>query len=265
VVPFALQPLPLGTIEPRGWLADNLELMANGLAGHLHEFYTYVSSSSWLGGTGEYSSLHEGFPYWLNGIVPLAYSLNDARIKKQISTAVDYVLTHQHEDGWLGPEEKGGGLRNLWARYPLLLGFTQLLEADWDTYAAKLLPAMRKFVSLTHSMLQNGYSGMLPQPGDKLSEEDHGWGRVRVGDMLLTIQWLYEHDEDGEQGQVLLKTMEMLRKSSLDWAEWYTPERYIFGDLNDLPDSKVKPWFAYEHGVNVAQGELLYMSLYRMF
>jgi hypothetical protein len=262
VVPFALQPLPLGTIEPRGWLADNLELMANGLAGHLHEFYSYVASSSWLGGSGEYSALHEGFPYWLNGIVPLAYSLNDARLKTQISTAVNYVLSHQYEDGWLGPEAKDSGLRNLWARYPLLLGFTQLLEADWDTYATKILPAMRKFVDLTHSMLANGGSGMLPQTGDKLSEEDHGWGRVRVGDMLLTMQWLYEHDEDGEQSRKLLETMDMLRKTSLDWAEWYTTDRYIFGDLNDLPDSRVLPWFAYEHGVNVAQGKFIYM-LYR--
>jgi hypothetical protein len=111
-------------------------------------------------------------------------------------------------------------------------------------------------------MLANGGSGMLPQTGDKLSEEDHGWGRVRVGDMLLTMQWLYEHDEDGEQSRKLLETMDMLRKTSLDWAEWYTTDRYIFGDLNDLPDSRVLPWFAYEHGVNVAQGKFIYM-LYR--
>jgi hypothetical protein len=245
----------LGTIEPRGWLADNLEAMANGLAGHLHDFYGYVKTSSWLGGTSDYSALHEAFPYWLNGIVPLAYSLNDPRLKAQIASSIDYVLSQHTSDGWLGPESENSGLRNLWARYPLLLGFTQLLEADYDTYSPKLLPAMHKFINLTHSMLSDGGSGYVPKPGDKLSEEDHGWGRVRNADMMLTLQWLYENDADADQRQVLLEAMDMLRTYALDWAEWYTPENYIFGDLSQLPDNRVKPWFAYEHGVNVAQGK----------
>jgi hypothetical protein len=254
VAPFALHPLPLGTITPKGWLADQMHLMASGLAGHEHDFYRFVAQSTWLGGDQEYSNLHEGFPYWLNGIVPLAYSLNDDRLKRQIKECVQYVLEHQASDGWLGPETIKSGLRNLWARYPLLLGLTGLLEAD-RSYAPTVLPALRKFVGLTHSMLRDNGTGYLKQPGDVLSDEDHGWGRIRAADMMLTLQWLYEKDADAGQGDVLMETMEMMRRGALDWNDWYQDGVYFRQDLSTLPDEEVKPWFPYEHGVNVAQGE----------
>jgi hypothetical protein len=258
VLPFALEPIPLGVIKPRGWLRDNINGMADGLPGHMHDFYGYVRESPWLGGTREYSGLHEAFPYWLNGIVPLAYGLDDpvrkSRLQQQISESVKFVVANQHKDGWLGSETKESGLRNLWARFPLLLGFKQLLEADFETYGSVLLPVIRKFVDLSHNMLlQDGY-GMVMRPGDKLSEEDHGWGQVRMADYLITLQWLYEHDVAGKQQSVLYDTMKLLRKYSLDWDQWYTQELYPFNDLNTYPKERIEKYFAFEHGVNVGQG-----------
>ena len=74
-----------------------MELMADGLAGHEQDFYRYVNQSSWLGGDQEYSSLNEGFPYLFNGLVPLAYGLDNDRLKAQVQQSVDYMIGHQQE------------------------------------------------------------------------------------------------------------------------------------------------------------------------
>jgi hypothetical protein len=233
--------------------------MSDGLAGHEHDFYRYVKDAPWIGGTESYSQLHEEFPYWLNGIVPLAYSLDDQRLKTQIQSSVSYVIQNQYDDGWLGPERKENGTRNLWGRYPLLLAFTGLLEAD-ASYRPTLLPAMRKFVNLTHSMLNDNGTGYLPQPGDMLSNEDHGWARVRVADFMMSLQWLYENDLEGGQQDVLMDTMMLLHKDSYDWTDWYVDGVYIKGDTSNVPRRYLDQYFPYEHGVNVGQGKLLAQS-----
>ena len=52
--PTALRALPVGAVRPAGWLRDQLQIQANGLTGHLDEFWPYVSrQSGWLGGPGD--------------------------------------------------------------------------------------------------------------------------------------------------------------------------------------------------------------------
>ncbi|MCJ1388159.1 hypothetical protein MMC18_001004 [Xylographa bjoerkii] len=237
LVPFTLHPLPLGSIKARGWLHDQLRLMAEGMAGHEFDFYPIVQSNPWLGGTAEYSSLNEGFPYWFNGLVPLAYALDDVRLKAQIRNATQYVLAHQQASGWLGPEVVHDS-STLWARFPFFLGLMQLVEADSD-FAPQVIPAMHKFVNLMHSLLLDG------------KNTSEVWGRARYADMILSLQWLYETYPENN-AEVLIETMQRLKDHGLDWAGYYTEQNYIFDDLDTV--SNTAGDFSFVHAVNAAQG-----------
>jgi len=55
VLPLVFPPLPLGSVRPGGWLRQQMQLMVDGLPGHMHEFYRLVKDAPWLGGDQEYS------------------------------------------------------------------------------------------------------------------------------------------------------------------------------------------------------------------
>ena len=249
LVPFTIRPLPLGSIKPLGWINDQLNLMSDGLAGRQYEFYHIIKHSPWLGGSSEYSVLNEGFPYWLNGLVPLAYGLNDTRLILQVQDASDYVLNHQQPDGWLGPELVGE--RDLWARFPLFLGLLQLVEAAPDR-ACKIIPAMHSFVNLMNTMLISNVG---------LHEI---WGKVRYQDMLIALQWLYENHPAGNQ-QILLETMHLLHYRGFHWSSWWNNDTFIFADLDTVqpPITDRSPEYAFVHGVNAAQGLKAGAAIYR--
>src|SRR5579862_83468 len=92
-----LTPLPLGAVKPAGWLERQLRIQADGLTGHLEEFWPDLGANSgWLGGSGE--SWERG-PYYLDGLVPLAYELNDAALQARVRKWMDWTLDHQRHDG----------------------------------------------------------------------------------------------------------------------------------------------------------------------
>ncbi len=253
MVPWSLTPLPLGSIQPGGWLLNEMQTSAQGLAGHEADFYSFVADSRWLHTPGssagsDYSALNEALPYWLNGLVPLAYGLNDNRLKAQVHNITDMVLGFQSSDGWLGPEAGDG--RNLWARSPLLLALTQLAEAN-STYEDRIVESMRSFLNLTHGMLSDGGMGFT----DCGTGIDCSWGQVRYHDLIISIQWLLEKHPDATSDPVLWDTMSLLFNQTLfRWDEWYTEAAYqkVVSD----PTTN-NPSFAFMHGVNVGQGRYM--------
>ena len=74
--------LPLGAIRAEGWLKEQLIRQKNGLTGHLDEIYESVmgSRNGWLGGDGDQ---WERGPYWIDGLLPLAYILDDDELKQK--------------------------------------------------------------------------------------------------------------------------------------------------------------------------------------
>ena len=58
LAPYAYKPLPVGSVTPKGWLLKQLTLQAEGLSGHLAQFWNDVMNSVWIGGSGDGGLLH---------------------------------------------------------------------------------------------------------------------------------------------------------------------------------------------------------------
>jgi len=95
--------LPLGSVKPRGWLKRELQIQADGITGHMDEFYHLLTKNGWLGVKGPKFNSYQWAPYYLDGLVPLAHLLDDQRLKAKAAKWLDWTLTNTHEDGWIGP------------------------------------------------------------------------------------------------------------------------------------------------------------------
>ena len=49
----AFSRLPGGAIKPGGWLKQQLRVQADGVSGHLDEFWPDVQNSAWIGGNAD--------------------------------------------------------------------------------------------------------------------------------------------------------------------------------------------------------------------
>ena len=150
LVALAFEPLPLGSIRPTGWLGNQLRIQADGLTGHLDEFWPDVADSAWIGGAG---AGWERGPYWLDGTVPLAFLLDDESLKEKVHRWMDYILTHERQDGWLGPPEDPSGRYRAydpWPVFVLLKAMTQYHSATGDE---RVVPAMLKFLRRLDALL----------------------------------------------------------------------------------------------------------------
>jgi len=252
LVPFTYKPLPLGSIKPLGWLKDQMQSQADGLAGHQHDFFAPVSDSRWTGGDYDYSSLNEGLPYWFNGLVPLAYGLDDERLISTVQSALATVLQLQsNTTGVLGPPNPDTGLvqsSDTWGRYPFMLGMIQMAEAD-SALAPAIVDSLYRWIPYMYNVLADGV------------DPNEVWGRARYQDAVITMQWLYENypKYNGTDKRPLLSnTMYRLKMHGADWIGYYQEQSYIFGDLDDvnppIGDDGSDGAFKFTHGVNVGQG-----------
>ncbi len=171
----AFTPLPLGTVRPKGWLYDQLRIQADGLSGHLDEgfFPDLTSNSGWLGGDGED---WEVAPYWLDGLVPMAWLLGDEKLKKKAHRWVNHTLTTLGNDGWIGPVTDHDD--KWWPRAIMLKVLAQYAEATSDF---RVVPAMTRYFELLNASL----------PADPLNV----WGKFRWGEYLISLLWLMERRE----------------------------------------------------------------------
>jgi len=198
------RPLPLGVIRPRGWLERQLRIQADGLSGHLDEFWPDVQGSQWFGGAME---AWERAPYWLDGIVPLAFALHDDRLIAKVTRHVGIIIDHRQEDGWLGPRvmvaEAGGKEHpryDVWAQFLALKVLVQFHDATGDVRVPEVVRACLKRID-AHI--------------DK--EPLFNWGQFRWFEALVAIQWLYERSPEPWLGDLAVK----LHAQGFHWADFF--------------------------------------------
>ena len=191
--------LPLGAVRPLGWLKKQMQIQANGLSGHLDETWADVGSNSgWLGGTGE---SWERSPYFLDGLVPLAYLLDDARLKSKAQKFLEWTLTHQATNGMIGPS----GNNDWWPRMVMLKALAQYQEATGDP---RVIPVLSRYFAYQLSAL----------PSRPLRD----WGKFRWQDNALIAIWLFNRTGDPK----LLKLIRLLHAQGHDWQAQFSDFKF---------------------------------------
>lgn len=254
--------LPLGAIHPEGWLRDQLETMAKGISGNLDELYPSVlgERNGWLGGDGDG---WERGPYWIDGLLPLAYLLNDKTLIGKTKPWIEWSLNNQQDDGYFGPipfenpplEESGiqkTPRRDWWPKMVMLKVLKQYYTATRDERVIELLTKYFKF------QLRE-----LPvTPLDKWSF----WANRRGADNLMIVYWLYNITGDA----FLLDLAEMINEQTFPYTRVFLKDScqhyntldhlYHYNTGNRYPfDEKLIGKLCVEqlqsfHCVNLAQG-----------
>lgn len=181
--------LPLGTVKPRGWLRDQLRIQANGISGHLDEYWEDVGPNcGWLGGTGDD---WERPPYYCDGLLPLGHLLDDAHLIAKANRYVNWCLNSQQANGQFGPSNP-----DWWSRMIML----KVLMAHYEATQDERVPSfMQRYFHYMNTLLP--------------SQPLFAWAAARAADILPILHWLYTQAGD----DTLLELMDRLYQQGMDW------------------------------------------------
>lgn len=222
--------LPIGSIHPEGWMMEEFQRMKNGLTGHLDEEYEVVMGkrNGWLGGDGD---VWERGPYWIDGLLPLAYILNDRTLIDKVKPWIEWTLASQKPDGYFGPDTDRApeaGLQrdnshDWWPKMVILKVMQQYYSATGD----------QRVITFLTKYFQYQLKELPKNPLGKWTF----WGEQRGGDNLMVVYWLYNITGDKN----LLELGELIHKQTFNWTD-----AFLSGDYFSRQFSM--------HCVNLAQG-----------
>lgn len=200
--PSALVKLPIGSITPGGWLRNQLELEANGMTGHLEEISPWCKfgSSAWNDPEHGKNGWEE-MPYWLKGYGDLGYVLKDPKIIADARKWIDAILASQREDGWFGPRVLLTSLEGKPDLWPNMLALDVLQSYYEYGHDERVLPFMAKYFK---------WESGVPDKDFLVGY----WPKIRGGDNLQSIYWLYNRTGD----QSLLAVAKKVHDHTANWT-----------------------------------------------
>jgi hypothetical protein len=212
------QRLPMGSVQARSWLKQQLLLQKEGLTGHAEQLYDDIGKSDWVTGENRGGQFAwERGPYYAKGLIALAYVLDDPDLKAKAKRWIDGPINSQRENGDFGPQE-----HNWWANMIVLHYMRDYYEATGDERVLEFLRSYFQFQLKT-----------LPS---HTLRNDSRWAMARGGDNLEIVLWLY--NKTGEPW--LLELAALLVKQTNAWHTYYATGK----GHNAYP----------EHIVNLMQG-----------
>ena len=134
--------LPVGKVQPRGWLLEILNRQKNGLNGQLGTVSAWLdkNNNQWLSSAGDHG--WEEVPYWLRGYASLAYILDDDALKQEAQVWFEGVFKNIKRDGFLGPKNTSNGRPEVWAQMIMLWALQTYYEYSGDE---RVLTAMTNY------------------------------------------------------------------------------------------------------------------------
>ena len=232
----AFRPLPLGSVTAEGWLRRQLRQQADGLSGHLDEFWPDVQDSQWFGGRAEG---WERAPYWLDGVIPLAWVLDDVPLKAKVKRRVDQIVAGQRPDGWYAPYPQDANSRpyDLWAILLVNKALVQYHEATGD-------PAV---LAAVHRNLRALLAALERRPL-------FNWGRFRWFEGLIPVYHVFEHTGEGW----LLDLAQRLLDQGFDYRAFYRGPDIV------SPTPRRGRWTWEKHVVNTGMALKAYALAWRL-
>lgn len=205
--------LPAGSIEPEGWIREQIELQKNGLCGHLGEISAWLQKgdNAWLKNGGEWG--WEEVPYWLRGYGNMAYALKDEVLLKETKFWIEAILASQREDGNFGPVHLNNGKQDFWPNMIVLWIMQSYFEYTNDN---RVIDFMANYCHYLQTVPDDAFLSSY-------------WENSRGGDNLWSVVWLYNRTGD----ESLLSLADKIHRNTADWTK-----------LTQLPN-----W----HNVNIAQ------------
>ena len=209
--PSPLIRLPVGSIEPRGWLLTMLQTQRSGMNGRLEEISPWLkfASSDWTTPNGSGTTQGwERVPYWLRGYIDMGYCLRDPVVISNATRWIVGVLSSARTNGYFGPaalcsvtgDASFNGAPDLWPAMPMLDALRSYYEYTGDTNALAL---MRNYAAW-----QNGLPATTFGAGY--------WPKMRMGDNIESLYWLYNRTGDAS-------LLSLASKMYTQMARWDTP------------------------------------------
>jgi len=222
--------LPLGAIKPQGWLREMLIRQKTGATGNLDKLYPLVMGkrNGWLGGDGD---LWERGPYWIDGLLPLAYILQDKALIAKVKPWIEWSIKSQRPDGYFGPANDLGpepgiqrdNAQDWWPKIVMLKVLQQYYSATGD----------KRVINLMTNYFKYQLKELPTHPLDHWTF----WARYRGGDNLAMVLWLYNQTGD----KFLLDLADLVHKQTFDFTNAFLNTNLLSTD-NSI------------HGVNLAEG-----------